>query len=95
MKSLFSAGVFILSLMSLPGCGNGGAINFTNQEPSVSVNKSSSFNYVPASQALVIQSGKTTTNGYHGKLQMNPLGGQLMSGPGGYKAQVKFTARSR
>lgn len=83
----------LLSLLA--ACGNGGSINFKNPTQTVVENKPSSFAYVPASQALVIQSGQTIANGYHGKLEYNPIAGQNLTGPGGYKAKIKFTARNR
>lgn len=82
--------------LGLSACGNGGSINFMDEgssAPPTSTNSVSAFDLVPASQALVIESGKTAANGYHAKLQLNPLKGQTLTAPGGYKANLKFTSR--
>jgi hypothetical protein len=82
----------LLLLLGLTACGNGGSINFIDGG-STSQTGISSFNMVPASQALAVESGKTPANGYHAKLQLNPLKGQALSGSGGYKATMKLTTR--
>lgn len=95
MKCLWSVCSISFVLLFSVGCGNGGKIAFSNQEPTTSTSKPSSFTYIDASQALVIEDTQTIATGYHGKLQMNSLKGQTMTGPGGYKATIKFTARNR
>lgn len=79
-------------------CGNGGGILFLEpSQPSVDPstgNKTSSFNLIPASQALMVESGKTPANGYHAKMQMTPIGGQKFTAAGGYKAKLKYTTRN-
>ena len=75
----------------LTACGNGGSINFTNEDsdnpPPTTSNKPAGFNAVPGS--LAYSSG----GGYSAKLQANPLKGQTVTAPGGYKATLRFTTR--
>lgn len=86
----------IATALLVSACGNGGSINFhdsSSQEPPASnVNKNAGFNMVDGSRALVIESGKNVGTGYHGKLELNPVGGQKVQG-GGYTGRLKFTTR--
>lgn len=95
MRNWTRAILWTLLMSLLNACGNGGSINFKNPTQTVVENKPSAYNYVPGSQALVVQNGHTIANGYHGKLEYNPIRGQNMQGPGGYKARMKFTGRNR
>lgn len=86
--------ILILSsiLAALTACGNGGKINFFDSSSTAS-NSPAGFNMVPGSKALVIESGKTTTNGYHAKIEYNTLKGQTFTAAGGYSARLDFTSR--
>lgn len=89
---------FIPIVCGLVACGNKGQINFVEdgagRGPDSSTYQNAGFNLVAGSQALMVESGKTTANGYHAKVQLNEQKGISLSG-GGLRANIKFTTRTR
>lgn len=91
---LLITSVGFLVAFSLSACGNGGSINFNNPGNSNPTNnRGVGVTFVPASQALAIESGKTTATGYHAKLQLNPLQSTELTGSS-YKLKLKHTVRN-
>lgn len=80
----------------LNACGNGGSISFEpSPTPNPTINdRGADLTIVPASVALSIESGKTTANGYHAKLQLNPNKGVELTGSG-YTLKMKHATRNR
>jgi hypothetical protein len=74
-------------------CDSGGKIEFHDghRESEIGVPR---FNLVPASVALAIEPGKSRANGYHAKLEINPVGGQKLKSGSGYELKLKYTGRS-
>jgi hypothetical protein len=86
-----------LTLFFCVACNNGGKIQFFDDSsvaPVPQAPKSAGYSFVPASQALMVESGKTTANGYHAKVQFNPQSGTKLTG-GGYTVKLKYTTRNR
>jgi hypothetical protein len=83
-----------MAAFSTVACGNGGSINFQPGVLPTFNNRGAATTSVPASSALWIESGKTTANGYHAKVQINPVKGTQLTG-GGYEVKMKHTVRNR
>lgn len=96
MKAVRILTITAIALL-ISACGNKGSINFhdeSSQEPAdPKINQNAGFNMVDGSRALIVESGKNVSTGYHGKLELNPMGGQKMTG-GGYSTRLKFTTRA-
>lgn len=82
------------SVLLLSACGSGGSIEFFDGTSPAGTPRGVATTMVPASIALAIESGKTTADGYHAKLQLNPRKGRQLSG-GGYSVELKHTTRNR
>lgn len=91
--SLASKFILTFAFLSAAACGNGGRIEF---DPGfvAKTSKGPGFNLVPASNALVVESGKNVSTGYHAKVQLNTVKGTQLTGSG-YAAKLKYTARNR
>jgi hypothetical protein len=82
------------SALFLVACGNGGSIQFQPSPVPAPLNRGAAITMVPASEALAIESGKTTANGYHAKVQLNFTKGTTAAA-GAYDVQLKHTVRNR
>lgn len=82
------------TLTTTVACGNGGSIQFQPGTGPVTNNRGAASSMVPASQALAIESGKTTANGFHAKVQLNFQKGTKVTGSG-YEVELKHTVRNQ
>ena len=82
------------TVLSLTACGSGGSIDFYAGTRPTSNKGAAATTMVPASLPLAIESGKSTANGYHAKLQFNSVKGTELTG-GGYSLKLKHTVRNR